>query len=202
ARRDFPGAFQATQEAASDLVVAKRTVFQIPDDPQLVFAADHFLERSDGASVFGCSCLRHDRARVLRPLTLSILSILAKLLMQAPDQHRQRTAAEATRSRQMKQFLIKYRLTNGTPDAWHQDVAKFIAALDGDPDLKGRISYRVMKTKDGADYYHIATPADDNAVKTLQQRDFFKAYTEKTRAVARGDVTVSPLETIAETARA
>ena len=102
----------------------------------------------------------------------------------------------------MKQFLIKYRLTNGTPDAWHQDVAKFIAALDGDPDLKGRISYRVMKTKDGADYYHIATPADDNAVKTLQQRDFFKAYTEKTRVVAGGDVTVSPLETIAETARA
>lgn len=102
----------------------------------------------------------------------------------------------------MKQFLIRYRLTNGTPDAWHQDVAKFIAALDGDPDLKGRISYRVMKTKDSSDYYHIASPADDDAVKTLQQRDFFKAYTEKTRAVAGGDVTVSPLEIIAETARA
>jgi len=102
----------------------------------------------------------------------------------------------------MKQFLIRYRLTNGTPDAWHQDVAKFIAALDSDPDLKGRISYRVMKTKDGSEYYHIASPADEDAVKTLQQRDFFKSYTEKTRAVAGGDVTVSPLEIIAETARA
>jgi hypothetical protein len=102
----------------------------------------------------------------------------------------------------MKQFLIRYRLTNGTPDAWHQDVAKFIAALDGDPDLKGRISYRVMKTKDGSDYYHIASPADDDAVKTLQQRDFFKAYSEKTRAVAGGEVVVSPLEIVAETARA
>jgi hypothetical protein len=102
----------------------------------------------------------------------------------------------------MKQFLIRYRLTNGTPDSWHRDVTKFIAALDGDPDLKGRISYRVMKTKDGSDYYHIASPADDDAVKTLQQREFFKAYTEKTRAVAGGDVTVSPLEIIAETARA
>jgi hypothetical protein len=39
-------------------------------------------------------------------------------------------------------------------------------------------------------------------VKTLQQRDFFKAYTEKTRAVAGGAVTVSPLEIVAETARA
>jgi hypothetical protein len=58
----------------------------------------------------------------------------------------------------MKQFLIRDRLTNGTPDAWHQDAAKFIAALDSDVDLKGRISYRVMKTKDGSDYYHIARP--------------------------------------------
>ncbi len=101
----------------------------------------------------------------------------------------------------MKQFLITYRLTNGTPDSWHRDVAEFIAALDNDADLKGRISYRVMKTKDGSDYYHIASPADDAAVKTLQQRDFFKAYTEKTRAVAGGAVTVSPLEIVAETAR-
>ena len=101
----------------------------------------------------------------------------------------------------MKQFLIKYRLTNGTPDSWHQEIAKFISALDSDPDLKGRISYRVMKTKDGSDYYHIASPADDEAVKTLQQRDFFKSYQERTRAVAGGDVAVSPLEIIAETAR-
>jgi hypothetical protein len=40
----------------------------------------------------------------------------------------------------------------------------------------------------------------DEAVKTLQQRDYFKSYTEKTRTVAGGDVVVSPLEIIAETA--
>ena len=102
----------------------------------------------------------------------------------------------------MKQFLIRYRLTNGTAEAWHQEIGKFISALDNDPDLRGRISYRVMKNRDGSDYYHVASPADDEAVKTLQQRPFFKAYTERTRAVAGGDVVVSPLETIAETARA
>jgi hypothetical protein len=102
----------------------------------------------------------------------------------------------------MKQFLIKYRLTNGTPDSWHQEIAKFISALDNDPDLKGRITYRVMKNRDGSDYYHIASPADDEAVKTLQQREFFKNYQERTRAVAGGDIAVSPLEIIAETARA
>jgi hypothetical protein len=102
----------------------------------------------------------------------------------------------------MKQFLIRYRLTNGTPDSWHQDITKFISALDNDPDLKGRITYRCMKTRDGSEYFHIASPADDEAVKTLQQRDYFKSYTEKTRTVAGGDVVVSPLEIIAETARA
>jgi hypothetical protein len=40
------------------------------------------------------------------------------------------------------------------------------------------------------------------AVKTLQQRDFFKHYTEKTRQVAGGEVTVTPIELIAETAAA
>jgi hypothetical protein len=33
----------------------------------------------------------------------------------------------------------------------------------------------------------------------LQRRDFFKHYTEKTRQVAAGEVTVTPIELIAET---
>ena len=100
----------------------------------------------------------------------------------------------------MKQFLIRYRRTQGTEEEWHRDIAAFIAALDNDPELKGKISYRCMKIRDSPDYFHIATPADEQAVKTLQQRDFFKRYTEKTKLVAGGDVVVSPLEIIAETA--
>jgi hypothetical protein len=38
----------------------------------------------------------------------------------------------------MKQFLIRYTLTNGTPDAWHQDIAKFISDLNNYPELKGK----------------------------------------------------------------
>jgi len=101
----------------------------------------------------------------------------------------------------MKQTLIKYKLTNATADEWHRDIAKFIAALDTDPAINGRISYRVMKSRDGNEYYHLATPADDDAVKALQQSAFFKPYQERTRQVAGGDVTVSPLELIAETKR-
>jgi hypothetical protein len=101
----------------------------------------------------------------------------------------------------MKHFMIKYQFANGTSEQWHQEVTRFIAALDGDPELRGRVSYRVMKNRDDASYFHVAAAADEAAVKALQSRDFFKHYQEKTRQVAGGEVTVTPIELIAETAR-
>jgi hypothetical protein len=56
-----------------------------------------------------------------------------------------------------------------------------------------------MKIRDSSDYYHLAMAADDQAVKTLPERDFFKHYTEATKAVSGGGVEVLPLEIIAET---
>ena len=100
----------------------------------------------------------------------------------------------------MKHFMIKYQFANGTSEQWHAEIARFISALDDDPELKGRINYRVMKNRDDTSYYHLAAAADEQAVKTLQGRDFFKHYTEKTRQVAGGEVVVTPIELIAETA--
>jgi hypothetical protein len=99
----------------------------------------------------------------------------------------------------MKYSMIKYQFANGTPEEWHREVARFIAALDSDSELKGRIGYRVMKNRDDSSYFHLAAAADAQAVKTLQSRDFFKHYTEKTRQVAGGEVTVTPIELIGET---
>jgi hypothetical protein len=100
----------------------------------------------------------------------------------------------------MKHFMIKYQFANGTTEEWHQEVGRFIAALDSDPDLKGKITYRVMKNRDDSSYFHLTAAADDQAVKTLQQRDFFKHYTAATRkAAAGGEVTVTPIEVIAQT---
>ena len=101
----------------------------------------------------------------------------------------------------MKYNMIRYQFANGTPEDWHREVARFIAAIDGDPDLKGKMSYRVMKNRDDSSYFHLAAVADDQAVKTLQSREFFKAYQAKTRSVAAGgQVTVTPIEVIGETA--
>jgi hypothetical protein len=100
----------------------------------------------------------------------------------------------------MKQFLIKYRLKSGSEERWHQDIVRFISALDNDPALRGKISYRCMKSRGGSDYYHLATAADDDAIKLLQAREFFLRYTEETKCAAGGEVEVLPLEIVAETA--
>lgn len=100
----------------------------------------------------------------------------------------------------MKQFLIKYVRRNATAEEWHRDIGQFIANLDNDPALAGKISYRCLKVLDRDEYYHFAKPADDQAVKALQERDFFKRYTEKTKLVSGGSVEVLPLEIVAETA--
>jgi hypothetical protein len=96
--------------------------------------------------------------------------------------------------------MIKYQFANGTTEEWLREIGRFIAALDNDPELKGRIIYRCMKNRDDSSYYHLASAADEQAIKTLQARDFFKHYTEKTRQVAGGEVAVMPMELIAETA--
>ncbi len=100
----------------------------------------------------------------------------------------------------MKRFLIKYRFSAGTREDWHAEIVGFIRALDGDPALKGRISYRCMRVRDSDDYYHLATTADDTAAKELAQRDLFKHYTEETKHASGGTVEVLPLDVIAETA--
>ncbi|MCK1425685.1 hypothetical protein IVB14_27930 [Bradyrhizobium sp. 180] len=100
----------------------------------------------------------------------------------------------------MKHFMIKYEFRSGTTEAWHQEVGRFIRAIDGDPELKGRIGYRVLKHRDDGSYIHLASVMDDTAQKTLQSRDFFRAYQEMTRKVAGGEVTVTPIEMIGATA--
>ena len=100
----------------------------------------------------------------------------------------------------MKHFMIKYQFANGATDEWHREIGRLIAALDNDAELKGKIIYRCLKNRDDSSYYHLAAAADEQAIKTLQARDYFKHYTERTRQVAGGDVVVTPMELIAQTA--
>jgi hypothetical protein len=101
----------------------------------------------------------------------------------------------------MKHFLIKYRFGNGSEEDWHREIKRFIAAIESDPALNGRISYRCLKANNGSgDCYHLAAAEDDEAAKALQERDFFKRYTGESKRVSGGSLEVVPLAIIAETA--
>jgi hypothetical protein len=100
----------------------------------------------------------------------------------------------------MKHFMIKYSFTNGSREEWHQNIVRFIAALEADAVVRGKISYRCMKARNSVDYYHLAAAADDDAIKALQANEFFSRYAEETKLASGGTVEVVPLDIVAETA--
>lgn len=99
----------------------------------------------------------------------------------------------------MKHFLISYSFSEGTEADWHQEIDRFIAALDSDPELKDRITYQVFKSLEGPEYYHLASPTDEEAAKILGERDFFKNYTQQNRLISGGTLEVTAIELVAET---
>jgi hypothetical protein len=99
----------------------------------------------------------------------------------------------------MKYILITYRFEEGIEADWQQEIKRFIMALQNDPELKDKITYRCLKSMKGPEYYHLATVVDDAAAKLLNQRDFFKHYTEQNEHISGGTVQVTPLDLIAAT---
>lgn len=51
ARRNLPRSLDAAQETGSNLPIAQRPVFEVPEDTQFVLAADHLLKRRDRAAM-------------------------------------------------------------------------------------------------------------------------------------------------------
>ena len=101
----------------------------------------------------------------------------------------------------MKYFLIRYQFTDGASEQWSDEIKRFIAAVESDPDLNGQISYRCMKATNASEsYFHLAATASDEAAKALQSRDFFQRYTQELRRVSGGSLEVLPLTIVAETA--
>ncbi len=99
----------------------------------------------------------------------------------------------------MKYTLIMYTFKGDSEADWHNEIAQFVEALNTDPDLSGKISYRAMKTRGGSDYYHLAIATDDEAAKLLQSKEFFSRYTAQNRIASGGETKATPLEIVAET---
>ena len=95
--------------------------------------------------------------------------------------------------------LIEYRIKEPS-ETWEREVLAFIQAIDGDPSLRGRISYRCLKQQDGVSFCHLAAASDESAVEELKRKPFFKPYSERLRAVAESGPKFTKLAVIGGTA--
>jgi quinol monooxygenase YgiN len=99
----------------------------------------------------------------------------------------------------MPQSIIAYTFKTGSEEAWRRRIATMIGEMNADPDLTGRIAYRVLKERNGQRYWHVASAVDDDALKALQGKDYFRSYQAATREAAAGTLEVIGTETVAET---
>ena len=94
--------------------------------------------------------------------------------------------------------LIRYTVKAPT-DEWEREVLAFIQAIDREPSLCGRVSYRCFRQADGVSYCHVAAAVDDSAVDDLKQKPFFKPYSARLRAVAESGPDFTKLQAVGGT---
>ena len=92
----------------------------------------------------------------------------------------------AEREKSMKHFLIKYRFKDGSPEAWRGEIERFIAAVEADTTLNGRIAYRCMKADNGSgEYYHLAATTGRRSVEGAAAARFLQAVHGRDQARLR-----------------
>ena len=101
----------------------------------------------------------------------------------------------------MKHFLIKYRFKDGSPEAWREEIQTFHRRRRSRPGLEwpDRLSLHESGKWVGRGLPPRRRRRTRNGPRPLQQRDFFKHYTEETKRVSGGTVEVLPLTILAET---
>jgi hypothetical protein len=94
--------------------------------------------------------------------------------------------------------LIRYSINVPNED-WEHEVLAFVRAIDRDPSLRGRVSYRCLKEGDGVSFCHIAAAVNDAAVDDLKERPFFRPYSAKLRAIAKCEPEFTKMQVVGGT---
>ena len=89
----------------------------------------------------------------------------------------------------MQGIIVRYRY-DGDESAWQSVVDQFVSAIANDQAVKGRFHYTVTAAADGITRTHMGRWDSDETLKTVQSRDYFKAFTDATQGLA-GDSLVS-----------
>jgi len=85
----------------------------------------------------------------------------------------------------MAGIVIEYDYA-GDEAAWEQSVDSFIAAVNADAEVSSDFSYMVTRVGDGPTRIHVGRWGAEETVKTLQSRDYFKAFAQAIQSFAGG----------------
>ena len=96
-------------------------------------------------------------------------------------------------------ILIQYDY-DGDEGEWMAAVEGFVAAIDADPALRGKFSYRTNIAADGVGRVHVGRWDDEETLAHLQAQEFFKQFAAKVGEFAGGAPNATRLRLAAETA--
>jgi quinol monooxygenase YgiN len=75
----------------------------------------------------------------------------------------------------MQGIIVRYRY-DGDEAVWQSVVDGFVQAIADDPAAKGKFRYTVTIAADNAGRTHVGRWDTDATLKTVQSRDYFKAF--------------------------
>ena len=83
----------------------------------------------------------------------------------------------------MNGIIIQYKYS-GDEAAWENATSDFVAALEADSELDGGFMYMVTKARESDTRTHIGRWRDDETLKLMQSRDYFKSFAGKLKEMA------------------
>ena len=75
----------------------------------------------------------------------------------------------------MNGIIIQYQYS-GDEAAWEKATGDFVAAVEADSALEGGFMYLVTKARESDNRTHIGRWRDDETLKLMQSRDYFKTF--------------------------
>ena len=85
----------------------------------------------------------------------------------------------------MRTITIWYKY-HGPEENWRKVVGDFIAAIDGDPEIAGKLTYQVTIADDGETRIHWGRWDSQETLRVMQSRDYFKAFAQRVKEFAGG----------------
>jgi len=98
----------------------------------------------------------------------------------------------------MEGILIQYNYS-GDEAEWEKTINEFVNNVNSDSELSGKFQYSISKGADGIKRVHVGRWDSEATLKTLQQRDFFKTFSQAVQKMAGDSLQPTRIQEIIKT---